>query len=226
MPQALQSFTNSWRPFASRIVAAALAVLLAVLCLVEIGRIAAALKFQPAPIRTSAAAPIEPQQLARQVAAAHLFGRSGDTAAAAYRQRPPETSLQLTLRGAFAGGVATQGSAIIELQQGTTRSVRAGESIDRDIRLREVHPDHVVLERAGQLESLYFPQPGSLDPQAIPDPQSAAAQALMDGGPAIANDAAGMESDTSSLGADERREMIRQRLEELRQRAASNRTLP
>src|SRR5690606_38583040 len=98
-----------------------------------------------------------------QIVQAHLFGRSagGAPTLTGNNRQLPETSLQLTLRGAFAGTTPDRGSALIETADGRTRSYRAGTHLDSSTVLREVYSDYVVLERSGQLESLYFPEPGA-----------------------------------------------------------------
>ena len=214
----------------------------AILIAIDLGRSFAALEAEPAPVavsQTDTAAP----DLRQAVVSAQLFGAATGSPSGNLARPLPETSLQLTLRGAFAGTSPDSGSAIIELPGGVTRSVQAGRSIDRDTRLQAVHSDHIVLERNGQRETLYFPQfdaPGSAAAAALAEagpyagPYTPAGSGMnpdqgadQDAGAATAPLRSASEAATASTtNADQRREMIRQRLEELRQRASSNRVMP
>lgn len=189
------------------------------LCVLETRQILAALMAEAAPATPVQAPSSTLDELGRQVVQAHLFGRVED-ASPERLQGIPETTLQLTLRGAFAGDQATSGSAIIEVREGVTRSVRAGRGIDQGVLLREVHPGHVVLERDGRLELLYFPNPDSAPVAALAGTSTTNSHAPVQLPSAL------LPARVEETSADERRQMIRQRLEELRQHAARSRALP
>lgn len=73
----------------------------------------------------------------------------------------PKTRLNLVLRGALAelGHKDKKASAII---QGSNQDklYAIGDTLPGGATLKEIHPDHVVLSRNGQLETLYFPDAG------------------------------------------------------------------
>lgn len=115
---------------------------------------------QPAaPVATS------PRQAAQQNFAAianhHLFGQVSVAAKPVNRVVPkqaPVTKLNLVLHGVFAEADPTQGSAIIGKAGGEQRFYRIGESLGAGTSLAEVYDDHVLLERNGSYEALYFPE--------------------------------------------------------------------
>lgn len=77
---------------------------------------------------------------------------------------PPKTNLQLSLLGSFVNPDEKRSSAIIQVMGSPPKRLLIGEAINSNTRLRAVYQDHVLLERNGREESLYFPQartPGS-----------------------------------------------------------------
>jgi general secretion pathway protein C len=89
-----------------------------------------------------------------QLAMAHLFGNAEkatvDTAKVA-----TVTRLNLTLRGVFAASDPKYAIAIIASgKNGNEEIYGIGDPLPGNATLREVHPDHVILERSGQLEIL------------------------------------------------------------------------
>jgi len=88
---------------------------------------------------------------------AELFGRA--PAQSAGNQTPPETSLQLTLRGVFTADDPHRASAMIESSDGHAQIVKAGANVAADTVLQQVFSNRVVLMRNGIPESLYFPAP-------------------------------------------------------------------
>ncbi len=84
--------------------------------------------------------------------------------AAAPWGRPPladagaaqDTRLPLTLRGVLAGS----GLALISASGQAEKVYRVGDDLPGGARLRAVHEDHVLLERAGVLERLALPKEG------------------------------------------------------------------
>ncbi|MEW6766117.1 MAG: type II secretion system protein GspC [Pseudomonadota bacterium] len=65
-----------------------------------------------------------------------------------------DTRLPLTLRGVLAGA----GLALISASGQAERVYRVGDDLPGGARLRAVHEDHVLLERAGVLERLMLPK--------------------------------------------------------------------
>lgn len=93
----------------------------------------------------------------------NLFGSGGvnDRSASTLL---PATQLNLTLRGAFTSTNPKQASAIIQGPDGETRSFKIDSQVYNNARLQAVFSDRIVLSRDGELETLYFPQPGSETP--------------------------------------------------------------
>lgn len=90
----------------------------------------------------------------------HLFGEK-----AAGRDIPsveslPETQLNLTLSGVVASGNVTGGGAIIAAPGGVEAFYAINAHLPGGATLKEVHPDRVVLERNGRLETLRLPKEG------------------------------------------------------------------
>lgn len=67
------------------------------------------------------------------------------------------TGIAIKLLGVVAGSGGRRGHAVVQLDAMQTVVVREGEDIAPGIRLAEVHPDHVVLERNGARETLAWP---------------------------------------------------------------------
>ncbi|MGI9273700.1 MAG: type II secretion system protein N [Endozoicomonas sp.] len=90
-----------------------------------------------------------------------LFGSNEKPDARNTPTEIPKTRLNLVLRGALAsiGQSQKNASAII---QGSNQDklYEVGDTLPGGVSLKEVHADHVVLNRNGQLETLYFPDAG------------------------------------------------------------------
>ncbi len=95
-----------------------------------------------------------PGQAIRQVASAHLFGEM-ESAAIPRQTKAPETRLNLVLRGVIAADPMTLSHAIIARGKNGKEEVFAvGDKMPGGVIVEEVHPDHVVLNRGGKLETL------------------------------------------------------------------------
>ena len=93
-------------------------------------------------------------QSIRQVASAHLFGVM-ESAASPKQTIAPKTRLNLVLRGVIAAEPMSLSHAIIAQGKNGKEDVYAvGDKMPGGIIIEEVHPDHVVLNRGGRLESL------------------------------------------------------------------------
>lgn len=91
---------------------------------------------------------------ARLTAAGNLFGgMAGDAPADA------PTGLAVRLLGVVAGQPAGSGYALLQLGAGETRVVRAGGNLAPGIRVEEVLPQRVILQRHGSRETLAWPNP-------------------------------------------------------------------
>ena len=94
-----------------------------------------------------------PVQSGGVVSASAIFGkvqRSQNTAA--------PTGIAIRLLGVVAASGGRRGYAVVQLEAKEILAVRDGADIAPGIRLAEVHPDHVVLERGGIRETLAWPQ--------------------------------------------------------------------
>ena len=78
----------------------------------------------------------------------------------------PATQLNLILRGAFTSSNPKHASAIIQGPDGETRSFKIDSQVYNNARLQAVFSDRIVLSRDGELETLYFPEPGTETPTA------------------------------------------------------------
>ncbi|TGN41728.1 type II secretion system protein N [Marinobacter confluentis] len=134
----------------------------------------------------------------------------------------PETNLRLVLRGVMSASGDFPGSALVEDSKSQTEAYIVGDELSGDAILRAVRPDRIIIERAGVLESLYFPEDedrsgfafaandSSDDNGSQPDYAEQQARSASFPGPEV------------NRSSDSRREEIRQRLEQLRNRLRNN----
>lgn len=109
---------------------------------------------QRATTRTPVVNRANQDQAIRQVASAHLFGEMQNSAAPR-PSKAPETRLNLVLRGVIAAEPMTLSHAIIARGKNGMEEVYAvGDKMPGGVAVEEVHPDHVILNRGGQLETL------------------------------------------------------------------------
>lgn len=151
-----------------------------------------------------------------------VFGAPGalDQAADANTENLPETNLRLSLRGVLAADGDFPGSALIEDEKGKTEAFLVGNELPGNARLRTVFANRVIIERAGKLENLYFPETddrSGVDFASNSDPSREPPATEPPG-------AQQSRAQTSASPADQqqRREEIRKRLEQLRQRLQNN----
>jgi general secretion pathway protein C len=104
------------------------------------------------------------------IAAAHIFGIPG--AEPVYQEETsdaPDTSLNLKLRGTIAADDPGFAHAIIADGKGQDNVYFLKDKVPGGATLQEIHPDRVILNRAGQLEALRLPKLSqSLGKQATP----------------------------------------------------------
>ena len=95
------------------------------------------------------------QQAFRNLTSAHLFGIAETTKAPVTASKIVETNLNLVLRGVLAAGTSDMASAIIAKNAGGKEEIYSiNDKIPGGITLKEIHADHVILERQGRLETL------------------------------------------------------------------------
>ncbi|GGC71043.1 type II secretion system protein N [Marinobacter halophilus] len=125
----------------------------------------------------------------------------------------PETNLRLALRGVLAAEGEFPGSALIEDDKGKTEAYLVGNELPGNAKLRTVFPNRVIIERAGKLENLYFPELDDRSGVSLASSNEPPAQSMRQPDQRTPTSAT-----SSSAGEQQRREEIRQRLEQLRQR--------
>jgi general secretion pathway protein C len=95
----------------------------------------------------------------RTVANLHLFGvapKKTETATAPIDA--PKTGLKLTLKGVFAASAPEQAMALIADAKGEEKVYKKSETIFSGVKLYEIYPDKVILERSGRFETLNLPR--------------------------------------------------------------------
>lgn len=145
-----------------------------------------------------------------------LFGNETKDAeeTVASTENLPATNLRLYLRGVLAAEGDFPGSALVEDDKGRTEVYLIGDELPGNARLHAVFPTRVVLERSGKLENLYFPDPETRSSLAVP--VGSAREPVTVTPPAPAATATGVAPDPRREQS--RREEIRRRLEQLRER--------
>jgi general secretion pathway protein C len=88
--------------------------------------------------------------------AAAIFGSVPRT-----QESAAPTAIAIRLLGVVAASGSRRGYAVVQLEAKEILAVHEGAEIAADLRLAEVHPDHVVLERGGARETLAWPQKGA-----------------------------------------------------------------
>lgn len=82
-----------------------------------------------------------------------LFGRLGRNKSTA-----APTGIAIKLLGVAAASGGRRGYAVVQLDAKQILAVHEGADVNPGLRLAEVHPDHVILERGGVRETLTWPQ--------------------------------------------------------------------
>lgn len=156
-----------------------------------------------------------------KLASLDLFGRAGETSGPSEidTENLPETNLRLFLRGVLAADGEFPGSALIEDSESNTEAYLVGDELPGNAKLRSVHANRVIIERGGMLENLYFPEADDRSGVsfAANDDNGAA-----DESPSGDDEGASQPATSSPATDDQRREEIRRRLEQLRERLRNN----
>lgn len=142
-----------------------------------------------------------------------LFGTATASGEAAdiSTENLPETNLRLTLRGVLAADGEFPGSALVEDESRNTEAYLVGDTLPGNARLRTVLANRVIIERAGKLENLYFPENEDrtgFDVGLAQEPEPSSDPIVDSQTQPAAN----------ATADQQRREEIRERLEQLRQR--------
>jgi general secretion pathway protein C len=151
-----------------------------------------------------------------------MFGNAEEAEAApeADIDNLPETNLKLVLRGVMSASGDFPGSALVEDNKSQTEAYLIGDELPGNAILRTVRHDRIVIERSGVLENLFFPEDKDRSGMTLAS-NNTADNSQTDYASQEARPASfpGPEADRSSDG---RREEIRQRLEQLRNRLRNN----
>lgn len=148
-----------------------------------------------------------------------LFGNAdAKTAAAALStENLPETNLRLYLRGVLAADGDFPGSALVEDEQRNTEAYLVGDELPGNATLRSVHPNRIIIERSGKLENLFFPEEDDSSGMSV------ASNTTPEATPTPVSEPSPSPRATSTDSAEQqRRDEIRRRLEQLRERLRNN----
>lgn len=102
---------------------------------------------------------LQSQPRLRAVASLHLFGDAPKKTD--IKEAPidaPKTGLKLSLKGVFAASNPEQAMALIADAKGKEKVYKKSETIFSGVRLYEIYPDRVILERSGRFETLNLPR--------------------------------------------------------------------
>lgn len=164
------------------------------------------------------------------LASVHMFGNEDQAEAApeADIDNLPETNLKLVLRGVMSASGDFPGSALVEDNKRQTEAYLVGDELPGNAKLRTVRHDRIIIERSGALENLFFPEDDDQSGMSLAANNSRARQdnSASDG---VETDYAEQEARPASFQgpdtgqtSDSRREEIRERLEQLRNRLRNN----
>lgn len=154
----------------------------------------------------------------------NLFGDAPANRDQLRQSNLPITSLDVTLRGVFTSSDPRLASAIIQGPDGATRSFKANAQVFGNTRLHAVFNDRIVLTTDGELETLYFPDPaeqrnGGADQSALSQVPVNIQQLVQNNMTQEEIRQAAQQLNSSAMTPEQRKELIRQRLLELRNRA-------
>ena len=110
------------------------------------------------PIATSSTSP-KPILGLDQIASLHLFGRADSPVEVApVTVSAPETRLNLSLKGLVAAASQQEARALIAQGSSSEEVYRVGQVLPGGATVHEIHPDRVILLRAGRFETLTLPK--------------------------------------------------------------------
>jgi general secretion pathway protein C len=125
----------------------------------------------------------------KQLTSANIFGVS-EKAGLQQQSKAPETKLNLTLKGVLATSPMEMASAIIaQGKDGKEDIYGIGDKMPGGVTIKEIHPEYVVLERSGRLETLKLQKLSGVDGFGLDDKsnlQSGRSNRYSQGSPAAA----------------------------------------
>jgi general secretion pathway protein C len=99
----------------------------------------------------------------KQLTSANVFGVS-EKEGVQQQSKAPETKLNLTLKGVLAAIPMQMASAIIaQGKNGKEDIYGIGDKMPGGVTIKEIHPEYVVLERSGRLETLKLQKVSGVD---------------------------------------------------------------
>lgn len=102
------------------------------------------------------------QQQFRQLTSSNIFG-AAQTRTTQIQTKVPETRLNLSLKGVLAAKPMHRASAIIAQGRGGKEEIYSvGDKLQGGVLIKEIHPEHIVLERNGRLETLKLEKRGTI----------------------------------------------------------------
>src|SRR5690554_4129230 len=172
--------------------------------------------------KTAVSQPLEDKRNTPKLplASLELFGTAqiGQIEAEESTEDLPETNLRIFLRGVLAADGEFPGSALIENDKSKTDVFLVGDELPGNAKLRSVHPNRVILDRGGKLENLYFPEPDDRSGMTLSAGNETHLPVQTRQTPNISK----QPSSTPASDEQPRREEIRKRLEQLRERLRTN----
>ena len=121
------------------------------------------------------------QQQVRQLAAANLFGLM-DAKPVKSAASAPVTRLNLTLKGVLAASPMDMASAIIaQGKAGKEDIYGVGDKLPGGVTVKEIHAEHVLLERSGRLEILKLQKESGADGLLSSSPDRSSLRSLSSG---------------------------------------------
>ncbi len=99
----------------------------------------------------------------KKLTSANVFGVS-DKSLVQNQTKVPETKLNLTLKGVLAATPMKMASAIIaQGKNGKEDIYGIGDKMPGGVTIKEIHPEHIVLQRGGRLETLKLQKISGID---------------------------------------------------------------
>ena len=208
MQQAIQAITNN--PVSAT--SAAIVAIAAAVTLWTTGALVSTLLYSPQLDLLGTATPTQSTDVnTSAIGERNFFGLAGKEPVIQV-DNLPETTLKLTLRGAFMATTSSIGGAIIEDETKQASHYTVGDTLPGNAELKGVYADRIVLSRNGILETLYFPTDDNaqvgIGTRLPPSAGSAGGSRVPTRGT----------MDLSPNQAEERRKAVRERIEKLRNR--------
>jgi general secretion pathway protein C len=102
------------------------------------------------------------RQKINRIASAELFGsalKEAVNVTPVEVEDAPESTLNYKLRGIYYSEDKELASAILQINNKDTKYFRLGDEIDKQIYIKQINPDHILISRQGRLEKLLLEKP-------------------------------------------------------------------